>query len=44
MAKKLPAGPVPMHKSLATGQSLPEATAEKRVGGSKSDRSNKTNK
>lgn len=44
MAKKLPAGPVPMHKSLAVGQSLSEATSEKRVGGSKTDKSKGSNK
>ncbi len=41
---KLPKGPVPMHKSLAVGKSLSEATAEDKVGGSKKDKSRSTNK
>lgn len=41
---KLPKGPVPMHKSLAVGEKLPEATSESKVGGSKKDCSRKTNK
>jgi len=44
MAKKYPSGPVKMHKSLATGDSLSEATSEKKVGGSKKDRSGGSNK
>jgi hypothetical protein len=44
MSKKYPSGPVPMHKTLATGDSLKEATSEKRVGGSKSDKSKGTAK
>lgn len=43
MAKKYPKGPVNLHKSLATGDSLKEATSEKKVGGSKKDKSNNTN-
>lgn len=41
---KLPKGPVPMHKSLAVGEKLSEATDESKVGGSKKDKSNKTNR
>lgn len=41
---KLPKGPVPLHKSLAAGQSLKEASAEEKVGGSKKDKSHKTNR
>lgn len=41
---KLPKGPVPMHKSLAVGKSLSEATAEDKVGGTKKDKSNKSSK
>lgn len=44
MSKKYPAGPLPLHKSLATGDSLSEAESEKRIGGSKKDESRKTNK
>lgn len=44
MPKTYPAGPVKMHKTLAVGESLAKATAESKVGGSKSDKSNKTNK
>lgn len=40
-----PAGtPINLHKSMATGEKLGAATAEAKVGGSKSDKSNKTNK
>lgn len=44
MAPKYPNKPVPMHKSLATGESLKEATSEKKVGGSKTDKSSGGNK
>ena len=44
MAKKYPAVPVKQHKSLATGDKLSEASSEKKVGGSKSDKSRGTNK
>lgn len=45
MAPKYPANkPLPLHKSLATGESLKEATSEARVGGSKSDKSKGSNK
>lgn len=41
---KLPPGPMGVHKSLAVGETLKEATSEAKIGGSKTDRSNKTNK
>jgi hypothetical protein len=41
---KLPKGPVPLHKSLAAGEKLSDAASEKKVGGSKSDKSRGTNK
>lgn len=41
---KLPKGPVPLHKSLAAGEKLSDAASEKKVGGSKSDKSKGTNK
>lgn len=44
MPKKYPSGPVPQHKSLATGDSLKEASSEAKVGGSKTDKSRGTNK
>ena len=44
MSKKYPSGPVKPHKSLATGDSLAQATAESKVGGSKKDNSRTTNK
>jgi hypothetical protein len=44
MSKKYPAGPVPMHKTLATGDSYKEATSEKRVGGSKDTKKGTNNK
>jgi hypothetical protein len=44
MAKKYGPGPVPLHKSLATGEKLAEAQSEKKVGGSKTDKSKGTNK
>lgn len=45
MAPKYPANkPLPLHKSLATGESLKEATSEKKIGGGKSDKSNGSNK
>ena len=44
MSKTWPKGPVNQHKTLATGESLAKATSEAKVGGSKSDKSNKTNK
>jgi hypothetical protein len=44
MAKQYPKGPLPQHKSIATGATYKEATSEERVGGSKKDKSNKTNK
>lgn len=44
MAKTYPSGPLKLHKSLATGEKLSAAQSEKRVGGSKTDRSGKTNK
>jgi hypothetical protein len=37
-------GPLPLHKSIAVGDSLSSAQSEGRVGGSKSDKSNKTNR
>ena len=44
MPKQYPSGPVKQHKTLATGAKLSEAASEAKVGGSKSDKSNKTNK
>ena len=44
MAKSYPKGLLPLHKSIATGAKLSEAQSEAKVGGSKSDKSNKTNK
>lgn len=44
MAKKYPSGPVPAHKSIATGDSYSEANSEEKVGGSKKDKSRGTNK
>jgi hypothetical protein len=44
MAKTYPAGPVKLHKTLATGESLAKAQSESKVGGSKSDKSKGTNK
>lgn len=44
MSKKYPSGPLPLRKSLATGESLSEATSEKKIGGSKADKSGKSNK
>lgn len=44
MAKGYPKGPLPLHKSLATGEKLSEAQSEKRVGGSKTDKSKGSNK
>jgi hypothetical protein len=44
MGKKYPSGPVSQHKSLATGDSLKEASSEKKVGGSKKDKSGGTNR
>lgn len=45
MAKTYPAGkPVPLHKTLATGEKLSEAQSESKVGGSKKDKSRGTNK
>lgn len=44
MPKTYPSGPVKMHKTLATGESLSKATAEAKVGGSTKDASRKTNK
>lgn len=44
MAAKLPKGPVKLHKSLAVGEKLSEASSEAKVGGSKTDRSHKTNR
>lgn len=44
MSKKYPSGPLPLHKSLATGESLSEASSEKKVGGSKTDKSKGTNR
>ena len=45
MAKTYPAGkPVPLHKTLATGEGLKVAQSETKVGGSKTDRSKGTNK
>jgi hypothetical protein len=41
---KLPKGPVPLHKSMAVGEKLSDATSEAKVGGSKKDKSSKTNK
>lgn len=45
MAKTYPAGkPVPLHKTLATGEGLKAAQSETKVGGSKKDLSKKTNR
>jgi hypothetical protein len=45
MAKGYPVGkPVPMHKSIATGEKLGEAQSETKVGGSKKDKSRGTNR
>jgi hypothetical protein len=44
MAPKYTNKPIKQHKSLATGESLSEASAEEKVGGSKSDKSRGTNK
>lgn len=44
MPKKYPEGPVKQHKSLATGDSLKEASSEKKIGGSTKDKSNGSNK
>lgn len=44
MAPKYPNKPVPQRKSLATGESLSEASSEAKVGGSKSDKSRGSNK
>lgn len=44
MSKKYPSGPVRPHKSLATGDSYSEANSEKKVGGSKKDKSGGSNK
>lgn len=44
MSKKYPSGPVKQHKSLATGDSLSEASSESKVGGSKKDKSKNSNK
>jgi hypothetical protein len=41
---KYKSGPLRLHKSIATGESLSSAQSEERVGGSKTDKSNKTNK
>lgn len=43
-SKKYPKGPVKQHHLLATGDSLAESQTEARIGGSKNDKSNKTNK
>lgn len=44
MSKKYPSGPVNLHKSLASGEKLAEASSEKKVGGSKTDKSKGSNK
>lgn len=45
MAKtSYPAGKLPLHKSIATGESLKAAQSESKVGGSTKDLSKKTNK
>jgi hypothetical protein len=45
MPKTYPADKaVPLHKTLATGESLQTAQSEKKVGGTKKDLSNKGNK
>ena len=44
MPKQYPNKPVNIHKNLATGQSLKEASSEKKVGGAKKDLSRSTNK
>lgn len=44
MSKKYPEGPLPLHKGLAQGDDYKTASSEKRVGGSKSDKSKGGNK
>lgn len=44
MPKTYPAGPVKLHKTLATGESLAKAQSEAKVGGNKKDVSKGTNK
>lgn len=44
MSAKYPSGPLRLHKSIATGEKLAAAQSEKKVGGSKTDKSGGSNK